>query len=67
MAVLYLDTHRRRPVWVGLRPVTEDVQGQIPDGWCECCGMECFEEGAVLCPECERMEMENGKTHEKPL
>lgn len=61
MAVIYLSTHKRRPVWLGPRPVFYDEQGQIPDGWCCSCGMECYEEGAAVCPECERMK-ENGET-----
>lgn len=48
----YLKSHRRQPVWAGPRPVLFDRQGAIPDGWCECCGMEVFGDG-TLCGRCE--------------
>ena len=67
MAVIFLRSHKRKPIWIGRRPFREDVQGQIPYGWCEGCGMECFEEGTALCPDCERMEQENGKSDEVSL
>ena len=54
MSIVYLRAHRRRPVWVGVRPAMEDWQGAIPVGWCERCGMECYQVGSALCQDCER-------------
>ena len=52
--VIYLKSKRRRPVWIGPRPVGCDMQGAIPDGWCSGCGTEVFDGG--LCPRCRRKE-----------
>ena len=55
--VIYLRSGRRRPVWVGPRPLRYDVQGAIPDGWCGGCGMELFGDGG--CPLCDGKENED--------
>lgn len=67
MPVIYLKSRRRRPVWIGQRPVTEDVMGRIPEDWCCRCGMEIYVMGHTLCPGCMRKEIHNGKTVELPL
>ena len=59
MSVIYLRSRKRRPVWIGPRRPMEDTQGQIPYGWCEKCGMECYQRGQVLCPECKGEENES--------
>ena len=56
MSVVYLRSRRRRPVWVGVRPSMEDVGGEIPYGWCDGCGMECYLPGQSLCGQCEEKE-----------
>lgn len=58
MTVLYLRTRNRRPIRLQWGIFPEDIQGSIPLGWCEGCGMECYEAGTTLCPACIRKEME---------
>lgn len=66
MTVVYLRSHRRRPVRLSRGIFPEDVQGSIPFGWCVSCAMECYEPGVRLCPACLRKEKEHEKT-ELPL
>ena len=49
-----------RPVWIGIRVVSEDLQGAIPRSWCEKCGTEVFWTGKELCRRCEKEEKRNG-------
>ena len=66
MKVLYLRSHKRRPIRLQRSIFCEDVQGSIPFGWCEGCGVECFTPGCLLCPACMRKELDYEKT-EIPL
>ena len=59
MTVLYLRSNKRRPIRLRGSVFPEDIQGSIPFGWCESCGMECYEPGCLLCPACLRKEMEH--------
>ena len=59
--MVYLRSFRRRPVRLHAGIFAEDVQGSIPFGWCEGCGMECYEPDSLLCPECLRKETEYEK------
>ena len=62
MTVIYLRSHKRRPIRLKKSIFTEDVQGSIPFGWCEGCGMECYEPGCLICPSCMRKELDYEKT-----
>lgn len=62
MTVIYLRSHKRRPIRLRRNVFPEDAQGSIPFGWCESCGMECFSPGVWLCPECMRKETEYEET-----
>lgn len=66
MTVLYLRSRKRRPIRLERSIFPEDIQGSIPFGWCDGCGMECYEPGFTLCPACLRKEMKDEKT-EIPL
>ena len=58
----------RRPVWLGSRLGTPDLQGAIPRGWCPICGSEIFVWGAELCTRCKKEEWRNvRKTLSQPL
>lgn len=59
MQIIYLRSHKRRPVRLYPGIFSEDVQGAIPCGWCEGCGMECYTADARLCPECLRKETDH--------
>ena len=54
----YFDVYYKDPVYRArvLKIFPEDVQGAIPFGWCDSCGMECYTPDARLCPECLRKE-----------
>lgn len=54
--VIWLRSHRRRPVRVGKAWQGADAQGAIPLSWCESCGREVFLPEAVLCSDCGRKE-----------
>ena len=54
--VVYLKSHRRRPVQVGGVRRDFDPQAAIPAGWCDRCGREVFLPGVSLCPDCVRKE-----------
>lgn len=56
MPVIYLWGRRRRPVWLGPRLPMSDVYGEIPTGWCQRCGMECYLPGQLLCDPCYKKE-----------
>lgn len=66
MTVIYLRSHKRRPIRLQRGIFPEDVQGSIPFGWCENCGMECYTPGCLLCPQCMRKEIDDEET-ELPL
>ena len=53
MLVIYCRSHRRRPVRFGRLPPMGDIQGDLPAGWCECCGREVFTRGTRLCSWCQ--------------
>ena len=57
--ILYLQSHRRRPVRLAPLMPWEDAQGAVPVGWCVSCGGEIYEGGAyyragggTICPAC---------------
>lgn len=52
--IIYLQSHRRRPI--RLTPVLphEDGQGAVPFGWCRRCGGEVYRENRSLCDQCEK-------------
>ena len=49
-----------RPVWIGIRLGSGDLQGAIPRFWCQTCGAEVFWTGRELCRRCEKEETKNG-------
>lgn len=51
--IVYTKNAGRRPVWLGCRPVPRDVQGDIPVGWCSCCGKEVYVSGKLQCRQCD--------------
>lgn len=55
-----------RPVWVGIPPMTGDLQGALPRFWCVKCGTEVFWTGRELCHKCEKEDAKNGMQG-KPL
>ena len=55
-----------RPVWIGVRPATGDLQGAIPRAWCVNCGTEIFLTGREFCLNCEKEATKNG-IHGKSL
>ena len=61
MEKVYLRSHRLRPIRLYPGIFAEDVQSSIPYGWCQRCAMECYEPGLLLCPGCERKEIEYEK------
>lgn len=67
--IVYLRSHRRRPVWIGERVGILDVQGMIPVNWCGSCGAEVFTEGEVLCSRCsgQKGELDDADETAKPL
>lgn len=50
--VIYLSTHRRRPVWVGRGSSSPDAQEALPRWWCSRCGREIYGKGRELCRRC---------------
>ncbi len=50
--VIYLKTHRRRPVWVGRGGGSPDPQAALPRWWCSRCGREIYEKNRRLCGRC---------------
>lgn len=50
--VIYLKTHRRRPVWVGRGSSSSDPQAALPRWWCSRCGREIYGKHQTLCPRC---------------
>ena len=58
--LLYLKSHRRRPVYWGPPHPRFDRQGAIPAGWCYRCGVEVFEPGEMLCLWCRASKGEIG-------
>lgn len=59
MCVLYLRPPNCRPVFMGVRPALEDLQGAIPRAWCQTCGAEVFAKGRQECPRCEKERKQN--------
>ena len=55
-----------RPVWVGVRPMSGDLQGALPRFWCTRCGTEVFRTGGELCRKCTKEAYEYA-TQGKPL
>lgn len=53
MAVQYLKSHHRRPIYFGMRFPMGDRQADIPAGWCQTCGREVFSEKEGFCPWCQ--------------
>lgn len=43
---------RRRPVFLGVRPPSQDSQGAAPRRWCLCCGSEVFSKTEDFCIRC---------------
>jgi hypothetical protein len=58
--IVYLRSHRRRPVRITPRWGRSDEQAEIPWFWCCRCGREVYERGKCLCGECAK-EDKNGK------
>ena len=46
---VYLKSHKRQPVHLGVFPYIRDVQQDLPRGWCRRCGSEIF---GKVCPAC---------------
>ncbi len=59
--IVYLRSHRRRPVRLGLRWGSADLQGEIPRSWCCRCGAEVFRPGAVCCSRCQKEDNDDEK------
>lgn len=53
--IVYLNTRGRKPIFLGVRACTEDLQGAIPRAWCQRCGREVFTKETV-CRRCKRIE-----------
>ena len=51
--VVYLRSGFRRPTQSGGREFFPDVQGRVPENWCESCGAEVFD-GRRNCFRCRR-------------
>ena len=52
--ILYLQSHRRRPIRLHPLMPWEDAQGAVPVGWCACCGGELYEGNGKRCTVCEK-------------
>lgn len=52
--IIYLQSHRRRPVRLTPLLPHEDVQGAVPYGWCGCCGAEVYRQMENLCEQCRK-------------
>ena len=52
--VIYLKSHRRRPVVMGQMPGFLDRHSAIPVSWCQACGREVFLPGNTLCCACRK-------------
>lgn len=52
--ILYLQSHRRRPVRLGPVYPHQDGQGAVPARWCRICGGEIYEAKENLCYECKK-------------
>ena len=52
--ILYLQSHRRRPVRLAPVMLWEDAQGAVPVGWCRECGGEIYEGNECVCGYCEK-------------
>ena len=65
--ILYLQSHRRKPV--RLTPVMpwQDMQGVVPVGWCEVCGGEIYEGNGKLCNTCEKERLYESAMWNQPL
>lgn len=55
--ILYLQSHRRRPIRLSPLLPHQDAQGAVPAGWCGVCGGEIYEEKEKLCYECKKERM----------
>ena len=62
--VVYLRSHRRRPIQISPHLIGGDPQGLIPRFWCCRCGKEVFED-AYLCGRCQK-EDKHGKDLLRP-
>jgi len=66
--VLYLRSHRRRPVCLGPQWGMRDVQAEAPAGWCSRCGREVYAREQLLCRRCiARKGEESNEDNEKSV
>lgn len=59
--VIYLKSHRRRPVWVGAGFSSPDTQGALPRWWCSRCGREIYGKNRQLCAACAKEQRRDEK------
>ena len=52
--VIYLQSHRRRPIRLNPLLPYEYAQGMVPFGWCSRCGGEVYQQNADLCVQCRK-------------
>ncbi len=60
--IIYLQSHRRRPVRLTPLLPHEDMQGAVPYGWCCRCGGEVYKQNEDLCEQC-RKELQYASLH----
>ena len=52
--ILYLKSHRRRPVLLSGSGFLQDRQALPPAAWCPVCGGEVYEEDRCYCQQCRK-------------